>query len=57
MSGLLLSDDLVKIAETGSALQILIGIIQKYSKRWLFEINVKKCTALVFSKTGKASGR
>ena len=57
MSGHLFADDFVGIAETGSALQILIDIIHNYSKRWRFEANVKKCAALVFSKTEKVSGR
>ena len=33
MSGLLFANDLVRIAETGSALQILIDIVHNYSKR------------------------
>ena len=57
MSGLLFADDFVGIAETGSALQSLVDIVYKYSKRWRFEANVKKCAVVIFSKLGKVSGK
>ena len=55
LSGLLFADDFVGLAETGSALQILIDIVHNYSKRWRFEANVKKCATVVFSKMGRLS--
>ena len=57
MSGLLFADDLVGVAETGSALQKLIDIVHVYSKRWRFEANVGKCAVIIFSKLGKVSGK
>ena len=50
--GLLFADDFVGLAETGSALQILIDIVHNCSKRWRFEANVKKCATVVFQKRG-----
>ena len=57
MSGLLFADDFVGITETGRALQCLIDIVYNYSKRWRFQANVKKCAIVIFSKTGRGSGK
>ena len=57
LSGLLFADDFVGITETGRALQSLIDIVHNYSKRWRFEANVKKCAIVIFSKTGRGSGK
>ena len=38
--------------KTGQALQSLINIVHNnYSKRWQFEVNLKKCATVIFSKT------
>ena len=55
LSSLPFADDFVGVAETGSALQKLIGITHNYSKGWCFEVNVKKCAVVGFFKVGKFS--
>ena len=57
MSSFLFADNFVGIAETESALQILIDTVHNYNKHWRFEATVKKCAAVVFSKTRKGLGR
>ena len=52
MSDLLFANDLVGLSETGPALQILIGVVYNYSKRWRFEANVKS-SVVIFSKGRK----
>ena len=49
----LLADDLVGVAETGSALQGVIDIVHNYSKCRHFEADVKKCAIVIFPKVGK----
>ena len=51
------SDDFVKVAESKSALQIMITIVYNYSRRWHFDANIKKCAVVVFSKLGDTSGK
>ena len=44
------ANDFVELAETGSALEILMDVVHNYSKHWRFEANVKKCSTVVSSK-------
>ena len=48
MSGLLFSNDFVRLAQTGSALHCLIDIVHNYSKSWRFKANIKKMPLLFF---------
>ena len=50
LSGLLFADDIVGLDETRSASQKLIDIVRNYSKRWHFEVNVKKRAVVFFQK-------
>ena len=38
-------------------LQSLIDIVYNYSKRWRFEANIKQGAIVIFSKTGRGSGK
>ena len=57
MSGVLFADDFVGIAETGPGLQRLIVIVHNYSKHWRFEAIAKKFALVIFSTTGRGSGK
>ena len=51
----LFADDFVGGAETGSALQRLVDTVHNYSKCWRFEISVKRCAVVIFSKVDRVS--
>ena len=45
---LLYADDIVLIANSAEDLQQMLEVVQDYSRRWLFEVNVDKTKVLVF---------
>ena len=49
--------DFVGLAETGSALERLIDIVDYYSEQWHFEASQRCVLLYLFSQVGKVSGR
>ena len=51
VSCLLYADDLVLLSESKEGLQEVLNTLDKYSKDWFLEVNLKKTKCLVFSKS------